>query len=54
VWIHMADSTLYLSSLASDNPSGTMLGARTSRSTYADADKGAQVPLFTHRESAKW
>jgi hypothetical protein len=31
VWIRMVDSTLYLSSLASDNPSGAMLGAHTSR-----------------------
>jgi hypothetical protein len=38
VWILMVDSTLYLSSMASDNPSGAMLGARTSGSTYANAD----------------
>jgi hypothetical protein len=53
-WIRMADSTLSLSSLASGSPSGAMLGARTSHSTYPDADKGAQVPLFSQRESAKW
>jgi hypothetical protein len=33
VWIHMADFTLCLSSLASGSPSSTTLGAHTSHST---------------------
>jgi hypothetical protein len=53
VWIRMVDSTLCLSSLASDSPSGATFGARTSHSTYPNTDKGAQVPLFSQRESAE-
>jgi hypothetical protein len=41
VWIRMVDSSLCLSSLASGSPSGAMLGARISCSTYPDVDKGA-------------
>jgi hypothetical protein len=54
VWIRMADSSLCLSSLASGSPSGATLGARTSHSTFPDANKGAQVLLFSQRESVKW
>jgi hypothetical protein len=54
VWIRMEDSSLSLSSLAGGSPSCVMLGAHTSRSIYLDADKGAQVPLFSQHESTKW
>jgi hypothetical protein len=54
LWINMADSYLCLSSLASGNPSGVMLGAHTSHSTFREADKGAQVLLFSQRELVKW
>jgi hypothetical protein len=54
VWIRMADSSLCLSSLASGSPSGATLGARTSCSTYLDADKVAQVSFFSQHESMKW
>jgi hypothetical protein len=54
VWIRMMDSSLCLSFLASGSPSGALLGACTSHSTYPDAYKGAQVPLFSQCESVKW
>jgi hypothetical protein len=54
VWIHMVDSTLCLPSLVSGSPSGATLGAHTSHATYPDADKGAQVLLFSQHELAKW
>jgi hypothetical protein len=41
VWIRMTDFTPYLSSLASNNPSGAALGAHTARSIYPGTDKGA-------------
>jgi hypothetical protein len=50
----MVDSTLYLSSQASGSPSGATFGARTSHSTYPDADKGDQVELFSQCDSVKW
>jgi hypothetical protein len=31
-----------------------MLGVRTPHSTYPDADKGAQVLLFSQHETVKW
>jgi hypothetical protein len=40
VWIHMADSTLCLSSPASGSPSDAALGAHTVHSIYPGADKG--------------
>jgi hypothetical protein len=45
---------LCLSSLLSGSLLRTMLGAYTPHSTYPDANKGAQVQLFSQHESLKW
>jgi hypothetical protein len=54
VWIHTLGSIPYLSSLASDNPSGAALHARTARLSYPGADKGGRVPPISQHWTAKW
>jgi hypothetical protein len=54
MWVRLADSCLYLSSLVNGSPSDAALKARTSRLTYPDTDKGAQAPLFSQHGSARW
>jgi hypothetical protein len=53
VWIRTLGSIPYLSSPASDNPSGVALRAHTMLSAYPGADKWAQVPLNSRHWTVK-
>jgi hypothetical protein len=54
VWIYTLGSIPYLSSPASGSPSGAVLYAHTTRSSYSGADKWAQVPLISRHWMTKW